>query len=194
MLDTNMILIGPLGAGKSTIGKLLGEALNLPAIELDDLRWGYYAEIGYDAERSEQIRREGGMKARGDYWNPFEIHSVERVVQDYPTGHVLSFGAGNSVFDDPAQMERVEKALAPYPYVILLLPSEDVEEVMRVLTERFRALVPDCPDDIFQQVMEVNRHFVESPANARLATHTFYTSDQTPAETCAKILAALQLR
>ena len=73
MLDTNLILIGPLAAGKSTIGKLLGDALGVPVIELDDLRWRYYAEMGYDSERAEQLRREGGIQARSVYWNPFEV-------------------------------------------------------------------------------------------------------------------------
>ncbi len=193
MLDTNLILIGPLAAGKSTIGKLLGEALHLPALELDDLRWHYFAEIDYDPDHAEQLRREGGIQARGTYWKPFEVYSVERVLQDYPTGHVLSFGAGNTVYDDPAHFERVREALAPYPYVILLLPSADVEESMEILSARFRALVPDCAEEDFRQVIALNRHFVEHPANTRLATHIVYTADQSPTETCAAILTMLNL-
>jgi hypothetical protein len=78
MLDTNLILIGPLAAGKSSIGKLLGDALGVPVLELDELRWRYYAEIGYDPERAEQLRRNGGIKARSVYWKPFEIYCAER--------------------------------------------------------------------------------------------------------------------
>jgi hypothetical protein len=192
MLDTNLILIGPLAAGKSSTGKLLGDALGVPVLELDELRWRYYAEIGYDPERAEQLRRNGGIKARSVYWKPFEIYCVERILQDYPAGHVLSFGAGNSVYEDPVHLERAQKALAPYPYVILLLPSADLDLSMRVLTERFQALVPDCADEDLRQVIEINRHFVESPANARLATHTFYTISQLPTETCSEILMVLR--
>ena len=194
MLNTNLILIGPLAAGKTTVGKLLGEALNLPSVELDDLRWSYFAEIGYDPERAEQLRQEGGIKARGAYWKPFEIYSVERLLQDYPTGHVLSLGAGNSVYDDPSHFERMQRALAPYPYVILLLPSTDADESMRLLTERFRSLVPDCSEENLKQVIEINRYFVEHPANTRLAKHTIYTAGQSPSETCNDILTMLKLR
>jgi hypothetical protein len=194
MLDTNLILIGPIAAGKTTVGKLLGETLGLPALELDNLRWGYYAEIGYDPEHAEQLRCEGGIKARGVYWKPFEIYAVERVLQDYPTSHILSFGAGNSVYDAPAHFERVRKALAPYPYIILLLPSVDANESLRVLSGRFHALVPDCSDEDLKQVAEINCYFIEHPANARLATHTVYTADKSPAEICSEILAALNLR
>jgi hypothetical protein len=191
LLDTNIILIGPLSTGKTTVGKLLGEALNIPTVELDDLRWGYSAEVGYDAEHAEQLRREGGFQARGVYWKPFEVYSVERFLQDYPGGNVLSFGAGHSVYDDPAHFERVRTALAGYPYVILLLPSADVNESVHLLTERFRALVPEIGEDDLKQVVELNRYFVEHPANARLATHTIYTGDQSPAETCSAILSLL---
>lgn len=166
MLDTNLILIGPLATGKTTISKLLGEALNIPTLELDDVRWDYYAEIGYDPDYAEQLRREGGIKARGIYWKPFELYSVERILQDYPSGYVLSFGAGNSVYDDPAHIERAQKALAAFPYVVLLLPSPDANESLRVLMERFRTLVPDCSEDDLKQVEAINRHFVAHPANA----------------------------
>ncbi|MEO8606624.1 MAG: shikimate kinase [Chloroflexota bacterium] len=193
MLDTNIILIGPLATGKSTIGKLLGAALNIPALELDDLRWSYYAEIGYDPEHAEQLRRAGGIRARGNYRKPFEIHSVKRMLQDYPAGYVLSFGAGNSVYDDPAHQERAERVLAPYPYIILLLPSTDVRESVHILTERFRKLVPECGEDDLKQVIELNRHFTENPANARLATYIVYTGDKSPAESCDDILVLLNL-
>lgn len=191
MRDTNIILIEPLAAGKTTTGKLLGAALNMPTLELDSLRWDYFAEIDYDPEHAEGLRREGGIKARGVYWKPFEIHSLERVLQDYPAGHVLSLGAGNSVYDEPAHVERAQKALAGYPYVIRLLPSAEPGESLRILTARFRALEPECTEDDLKQVVELNRSFVAHPANARLATHTVYTGDKSPAETCADILAVL---
>ncbi len=122
MLDRNLILIGPGGAGKSTLAKLLGAALNVPSLDLDNLRKQYYPEIGYDHDLAEQKRHEGGMKALAAYWKPFEIYSVERMLQDYPVGHVIAFGAGQSVYEDEAFFRRAQTALAPHP-VILLLPS-----------------------------------------------------------------------
>jgi hypothetical protein len=191
LLDTNVILIGPLEAGKTTVGRLLGEALAVPVIELDDLRWQYYAEIGYDHDHAEQLNREGGLQARITYWKPFEIHGVERLLQDYPAGCVLPLGAGNSVYEDPAHFERLQKMLAAYPYVILLLPSPDTDESLRILMERFRVSLPDCPPDIMSQLEQINRHFLEHPSNARLARYTVYTKDQSPEQTRDEILALL---
>ncbi len=193
MLDTNIILIGPSGTGKTTLAKLLGESLDIPWLELDDLRKEYYAEIGYDNGKAQQIFQQGGMKAMVDYWKPFEIYSVERMLADYPSGHVLAFGAGQSVYDDPAFAERVQKALAGYPYVILLLPAPDVDESVFILHERIRLGFPDFPAEAAQQMDEMNRYFIENPSNARLATFTFYTSGKTSAETRDEVLAALKL-
>ena len=193
MLDTNIILIGPLEAGKTTVGKLLAEALGMPAIELDDLRWKYYAEIGYDHEHAEGLNREGGLKARMVYWKPFEIYGVERLLQDYPAGYVLPLGAGNSVYEDPAHFERLQKAFAAYPYVILLLPSPDADESVKILMARFRVSLPDLSAEIFEQLAGINRHFVEHPSNARLARYMVYTKDKSPEQTRDEILAMLNL-
>ncbi|MEO8392371.1 MAG: shikimate kinase [Chloroflexota bacterium] len=192
MLDTNIILIGPMAAGKTTQKDLLAEALGVPAVELDMLRWDYYAEIGYDKEKARQISREEGFDALLKYWKPFEVHAVQRILQDYPSDHVIGFGAGHSVYDDPAQFEQVRTALTPFPYVILLLPSADVTESTHILTERLRAEEPDMTDEDAKETSAANRTFIENPSNARLAKFTVYTKDKTPAETCAEIMAHIQ--
>lgn len=58
-----IIPIGPIGAGKSTIGRLLSETLVMPRLEMDELRWGYYKEIGYSDEEAGRRHREGGIDA-----------------------------------------------------------------------------------------------------------------------------------
>ncbi len=75
----------------------------------------------------------------------------------------------------------------------MLLPSADVEESIRIVMERFKALVPDCDPEDLKQVAELNRHFVEHPANAQLAKYTIYTANQSPSETCREIINTLML-
>lgn len=50
-----IILIGPTGIGKTTVSKLLAERLGMPRVALDEIRFGYYKEIGYDLEISLEI-------------------------------------------------------------------------------------------------------------------------------------------
>lgn len=190
-LTSTILLIGPMSAGKSTIGKLLAEALNLPQCSVDEHRWGYYAEIGYDeAEASRIAKSEAGMVGLLNYWKPFETHTVERILQDYPN-HVIDFGAGHSVYEDAALFARVQTALAPYPNVILLLPSPDLDESTRILNERFAAMVIQYVPEVDPAVLRVNETFVKHPSNHLLAKLVVYTEGKTPEETCAEILGRL---
>lgn len=49
-MTSDIILIGPPMAGKSTLAVLLSEALKVPKYSLDELRWSFMKEIGYDEE------------------------------------------------------------------------------------------------------------------------------------------------
>jgi shikimate kinase len=187
-MNQTIVLIGPMGAGKTTVGKILSERLGLKNVSLDEIRQPYYDEAGYDNETAKQIHIERGMAGILDYWKPFEAHSVERVIQDYDHC-VIDFGAGHSVYDDNALFERVKKALEPYPNVVLLLPSADKEEAISILNTR---IPPDVPAEIISWYKEMNAYFVKQHSNADLAKITVYTQGQTPDETCNEIIGKLK--
>lgn len=183
-----IILIGPMGAGKTTIGKLLSERLGLQNVSLDEIRQPYYDEIGYDNDVARQIHAERGMAGILEYWKPFEAHSVERVLQDYDNC-VIDFGAGHSVYDDETLFSRVKEALRPYPNVVLILPSADKDEAVQVLNTR---IPPDAPPEIIPWYKEMNAYFVNHHANTDLAKITVYTQGKTPDETCDEIIGKLK--
>lgn len=58
MSENGIILIGPIGAGKSTIGELLSKRLNMPQCSMDKYRWGCYQEMGYDHEYAQRLKSE----------------------------------------------------------------------------------------------------------------------------------------
>lgn len=181
-IQSAIILIGPINAGKSSIARCLAERLGIPHVELDDLRWGYYSEIGYDQAEAKRRVDADGFWGLYRYWKPFEAHAVERLLADHPTG-VLSFGAGHSVYEDDALFERVRRALEPFPNVVLLLPSPDLDESLAILTER-GGPGPDIQPNI-------NEHFLRHPSNGELARVVIYTQGRTPEQTCDDVLAAL---
>jgi adenylate kinase family enzyme len=74
---SDILLIGPVRTGKSTLGKLLSEKLGQPCVSLDDLRWNYYREIGYDAALAKIIRQQGGLLALALYWQLFDAYAIE---------------------------------------------------------------------------------------------------------------------
>ncbi len=191
-MTTTIILIGPMSTGKSTVGTLLAEKLDLPRCELDKVRWGYYKEIGYSDEAASEIARsEAGMMGLLNYWKPFEAYAVERALADYEG--VIDFGAGHSVYEDETLFARVQKALAPYPHVILLLPSPDLDESVAIVNARFAEMVKKEVGQVSDEVLRVNEQFVKHPSNQLLAKMVVYTKGKTPAETCAAILEMLDL-
>jgi hypothetical protein len=179
-----------MGAGKSTQANLLAEALDVPRIPMDRVRFDYYREIGYDDEYTQRLREEGGMRLLMPYWKPFEAHAVERVVADH-RGAVIDFGAGHSVFEDEVLFERVREALLPVRNVVLLLPSPDRDKSMRVLITGVEASAATLPEAQREGLVEMQRLFVEHRSNYVLAKRTVYTHGDMPEETRDKILAVL---
>jgi hypothetical protein len=184
---TDVVLIGPQRAGKSTIGGLLAARQGVPQVSLDKLRFGYYRELGYDEVAAEEARRRDGFLALTRLWKPFEIHAVERVLADHHQC-VFDFGAGHSVYEDAQQVERLTRALAPFRHVVLLLPSPDPGTSVRVVRERIGAWVPDGTP-----FFDFEDYYVRHPCNHTLATLTVYTEGQTPEQTCAEIIHHFRL-
>ena len=179
----NVVLIGPIAAGKSTLGSLLSAALGLPQCSMDDVRFRYYGEIGYDESLATRLYQTEGFWGLYRYWKPFEAHAVERVLADHPSS-VIDFGAGHSVYEDDALFVRAKRALAPCRHVVLVLPSPDLNTSLAVLRRRRPSLDAIDPD--------INEHFIRHPSNYELATFTMYTEDRLPEETCAEIVGRIQ--
>jgi len=182
-MNLEIILIGPIGAGKSTIGQLLATKLKLPFIEMDELRLNYYKEIGYDEELAKHKRETEGFWALYQYWKPFEAYAVERLLSEHKNC-VISFGAGHSVYETEELFKRVQKALSTYKNIILLLPSPDLDESIAILNEREESL-----RDMKQNI---NEHFIKHHSNYDLAKHTVYTKGKMPEETCEEILRLIK--
>jgi len=183
-MTSDVVLIGPIGAGKSTVGALLARRLGVPRHAMDEARWGYFAEIGYDDALCGRIHAEEGLWGVFRYWRPFELHAVERLLGAHAEcrrGCVIDLGAGHSVYEHDAQWSRAARAMSPFT-VVLLLPSPDVEESIRILNER-TGLTGDQA--------EMNAFFVRHRSNRDLATNTVYTGARLPDEVCDDVVRTL---
>lgn len=175
----DVILIGPIGAGKSTLGTLVAAALGLPQVSMDEVRFNYYREIGYEDSIAKERFAADGFWGLYKYWKPFEAYAVERVLSEH-TNCVIDLGAGHSVHEDEALLTRIKHLLAPHPNVILVIPSADVATSLSVLRARRPSLVDIEPD--------INEHFLTHASNYALAKFIVYTADRTPEDCCAEIL------
>jgi shikimate kinase len=189
-MSSTILLIGPLGAGKTTVGQLLAERLGLPFCSVDQVRDAYYKNVGYDQAFASQIAAsEQGIPGLLRYSKPFEAKMVQQVLADHHG--VIDFGASNSVYDDKVLFARVEKTLAPYPNVILLLPSQDLDESAEILKRRLTQMLTGAGKEFTDELFELNEYFIRHPSNHRLAKRVIYTKDKTPEEICDEIVEKL---
>ncbi len=177
-MHEDIVLIGPVRTGKSTLGRLLAEKLGLPQVSLDKVRYQYSKEIGYDEVLAKEIRQKGGFLAFMYYRELFSAYAVERMLAEH-TGCVFDFGA--DICESDEIFHRVRLALADYPNVVLVLPAPDLEESLRILAERD----PNPPRDLS---FDIVRHLLTQHTYYDLAKITVYTQGKSPQETCQEIL------
>ncbi|WP_100903991.1 shikimate kinase [Nostoc flagelliforme] len=180
---SDIILIGPVRAGKSTIGRILAKKLQLPQISMDILRWNYYQARGWDKQQQQNIAENEGFAGVYRYWKQFEAYAVERLLQEHQNC-VIDFGAGHSIYEDDADFHHVSELLADYANVVLLMPSPDPDESVMILNQRLTLTING---------MEENRFFLTHQSNYQLATLVIYTHLKTPSQIKDEILQYLEL-
>ncbi len=98
---------------------------------------------------------------------------------------MIDLGGGHSVYEDDSFFARARPALAPYENVVLLLPSPDLDESVRLLTER----TGPCESG----GVDFHEHFVKHHSNRDLAKIVVYTKDRTAEAIRDDILGRVKL-
>jgi len=176
MTDT-IILTGPIGAGKSTQGKLLAEELGQPLCVYDEVKDNYRFKLGLNREKALAIQKKQGIYAMLVYMNEFKSQILKPIIDDHP-GHIIDLGAGAHSFDEPHQVERARQAFKPAKKIFLLLPSQDLATNITSLPG-------------IKQQYEVNTFLIMHPTNQLFATDTVYTLAKTPVEVMHEIVGLL---
>ena len=147
----------------------------LPRRSMDELRWKYYDEIGYDRDLARQIRTRDGFWGLYHYWKPFEAYAVGRLLSSFHEC-IFDLGGAHTVYEDARLFQQVSDLLTPYPHVVLLIPSPDPEESIEILHARNHY---DSDDQ-----REVNEHLVRQHCNYDLANYVAYTKNNSPDQAC----------
>ena len=181
MRSEPIILIGPMKAGKSTVGKLLAERLDLPYVSLDRFEKRYIEAVGYDDALARKIQAEEGDLAWYTYRRGFFDTAVICFLEEHSEG-ILDFGGGHPILPDETKQARVNDALAPQRNVILLLPTPDLEESIQILKARQK---PKYLNPDLNEIFLADNHFDE------MAKYVFFTEGKTPEAVCAEIMQVL---
>ena len=90
-----IILIGPVGAGKTTIGSLLAARFDCPFASLDRLERSYTLAAGYNQAQADALRRSPIPFARYSYRRQFFDTAVLGFLADYLVGVLDLLGDSN---------------------------------------------------------------------------------------------------
>jgi shikimate kinase len=183
-LLSDIILIGPIRSGKSTLGRLLAEQLDVPQISMDGLCWDYYNEIGFYEPNADVNASDGMIASR------FHLYALERLLADH-RNCVIDLGAGHSVHRESADLLRMQKTLEAYPNVFLLLPSPDLNNAAAILAERNQNN-PWLQTFMQENGWNPNELFLRHPSNVTVAKHILYTEGKSPEQTRDEILLLLK--
>lgn len=186
-MNANIILIGPVGTGKSTQGKLIAKALDKRLVSLDRIAEDYYRANGFGESQFQNAKNEKGFLAAYRLWWPSLAYAARQVVMDY-SDCVIDFGAGHSHYEDELLYKGVKEALGGCQNIILLLPTEDLDRSVSLLKER---TINQRNTDWIREGYDFIEHWVKDNCNHDLATITVYTDGKTPEQTCAEILKAI---
>src|SRR5262245_29179040 len=182
----DIVLIGPMQAGKSTQGKLLAQKLGLPNASIDAMGGKYYTEAGLDPARAQHLRKTEGELSAYKYFEQFLLSALERHLREN-RNCVIDLGAGHSVYWEAADFQRAQQLLAPYRNVVLLLPSPDLDESAAILGERTSQIA--WLNRIREQNgFDMNERFLRHHSNFDLAKFIVYTKGKTLTETRDEIL------
>ena len=178
-----IVLLGSVAVGKTTTARLISERINKPVISLDNLRFDYYKEIGYDHAHMKELHEKAGIMGIFQYGKIFDAYSIERILEDHHNC-IFDFGGGNIVSGYDFDLKRIKKALEPYENVVFLVPSKDNEETLKFIYNRREIKASD---------RELIEYLVYNHSNYEIAKHTVFVKDKTPEEVCDEILSICNL-
>ncbi len=164
-----IVLVGPMGSGKSTVGELLAQQLGVAYRDTDsDIVAAQGREI------SDIFVDEG---------EPYFRELERAAVRDAVAGHtgVLALGGG-AILD-----ESTRALLTGLPVVYLSLEVE--EAVRRVGLNQARPLLAVNPRKQWRELMDARRHLYTEVARVVVAT-----DERTPEEVAGAVLDALELK
>ncbi|MFC9909436.1 shikimate kinase [Streptomyces sp. NPDC059862] len=164
-----VVLVGPMGVGKSTVGQLLAQRLGVGFRDTDE---DIVAEQGRTI--SDIFVEEGEPAFRA-----IEKRAVHKALAEH--AGVLALGGG-------AVLDPDTRGLLAAQRVVYL--SMDVEEAARRTgLNAARPLLAINPRKQWRELMEARRHLYEEVARSVVAT-----DDRTPEEVTQEVLNALELK
>lgn len=187
--NDSIILIGPLGTGKSFLGEKISNVTNLHNHPVDKLKWYYRHQNGYNLSKSTQILKEHGFEALIKYAQQFfGAKEIKHLLEKFKG--VVDLGASDTHFQSLAQLQELNEVLSPYKNVFLILPSKEIEKSIDILKSRLlkRYENDTLKSPVIDSYLRMNEIFVKSETTKMLAKKIIYTENRSVNDIVQEIL------
>lgn len=128
-MELHIVLTGPRCAGKTSTGVYLASALNAAFIDADPM-----IELA-EGKTIEEFARENGW----EYFRRIEAGLITKIVSAYENKRAVFAPGGGAVAHEYAELrEQNIRNLRSFGKIILLMPSESLEESAGIIYERMK--------------------------------------------------------
>lgn len=162
-------LIGMMGSGKTTLGKILSEKTNVSAIDIDEL-----IELNENSTITDIFKTQGE-----EYFRKIEAKTIKELINS-TNPQILSLGGG--------AFENVQtRELLLNNSVVIYLETTPVEILNRIQKTNNRPLLKNN-----MTIEKINEIITKRKDNYNLAHHKILTDGKTPSKIAEEILGALE--
>jgi len=172
-----IILMGPVGVGKSTQAKLLAKELGQPRCSYDEVKASYLDDLGFNKKSAMAIEKEQGEYAMFCHMNNFRYQILRRVIDEHPE-HIIDLGGGIHCYNEPHQVDSAREVFDQIDEIFYLLPSRDLATNINMLPG-------------FKEGFAINTYIMMHPTNALFAKKMIYTLGKTPEEIMREIIGQI---
>ncbi|MBC8226844.1 MAG: hypothetical protein H8E74_06855 [Gammaproteobacteria bacterium] len=190
----SIILIGPLGTGKSHFARTISDLTGIKNYPIDKLKWYYRFKNGYDLNESTEILKRGGFGDLINYSRQFfGFNELQKILNNFHG--IIDLGASDTHVSDYKTFEYLQRLFSKFSNVFLILPYEDDEKSIELLRSR---LIERYQNDrqkapVIDTYLKLNEQFIRPESNRRLAKHIIYSNDRKENEVALEIIQKSKL-
>lgn len=186
IFNESILLIGPVGVGKSTIANILLRKTELAYVGLDNLSEFYLNHYGYDFNKGKKLVDSKEYLEYLKYRQSFNFLFTKRILDNIDRPSLIEFGGSDTITNKDEEKEKLKSSLKQFKNVILLLPSQNDEESQKILEFRMKS---EKNEEFFNYI---NRFLITNKINEEYATNIVYTAVKNPDQVVEEILKNIE--
>lgn len=132
--DGHIVLVGPMGVGKTPIAEMVAERLSIDHVNLD-LKEEDRLQVGWRQEESLRLTYQQGYPAELEYDAEFAVPLIAHLMEQYPSA-VLDCGGDDLLGWTDGQRKKIKNGITALQlkHIVAIFPFSDTEKTRSYLT------------------------------------------------------------